>query len=95
MTHAGERIVWFIISGNYERENSNATFRIAHDRKEKLDQMVDEMRLTKKIWVESVVNGNEQGLEAVQDAVYWEGFQDAREELKLLAPVQNTGRRCT
>lgn len=75
----------------YERENPNVTFRIAREKKEKLDQMVDEMEMTKKDWIESVIDDTEQNFEAARDTAYREGFQNAREEFEVTVPCAECG----
>lgn len=86
----------------YEEANPTVSFRISKGKKDELDELVDDLEITKKEWFESVIDdergkfsavfqqgktkGEQQGYEKGHAKGYDEGFDDAYDEMVATVP---------
>ncbi len=91
----------------YEEENPTVSFRISKNSKEELDQLVQDLDLTKKGWFEGVIaeesgrfsavfeqgftKGEKKGYDDGYDDGYEEGRQDAYQEYVSVVPCADCG----
>lgn len=91
----------------YERENPTVSFRISREKKEELDQLVEDLEKTKKDWFEGVIDeergkfsaafdqgfteGDKSGYDRGYGEGYEEGRQDGYEEFVSVVPCVDCG----
>ncbi len=54
----------------YERENQTVSFRISRDKKEQLDELVDDLEIIKKEWLEDIIGEEARDYERVWEEAY-------------------------
>jgi hypothetical protein len=77
----------------YEEENPTVSFRISREKKETLDELVENLGVTKKDWFESIIEDEATEFDDVRETAYDEGYEDGRADFQIKVPCAVCGER--
>jgi len=76
----------------YERENPNVAFRVAREKKEQLEEMVEAMETIKKDWLETVIDETDQDYTSAREEARESGYKKAKEKFQVPVPCADCGK---
>ncbi|MFP4052154.1 MAG: hypothetical protein ACLFVB_10495 [Thermoplasmata archaeon] len=75
----------------YNKRNPVISFRVSKEVKEKLDEIIEERKTTKKEWFEGIINDENNSQEEAFRNGYDKGYRDAKNKYKVEYPCNVCG----